>query len=125
MEWITKKYSRVLNGGSDVSLSLSNPGINSGRVVIRFRNDVYLKITKNEFLKCGLQGTRLYFKETSPTEGFKLTSFNKNKSSCLTRISEELLPISDTKIELGDYKLQYDPNLKMYYIDGLNKIKYE
>ena len=124
MEWIVKQHARVLSGGSDVSINLVTADFKPSRVSITFRNNVYLKITKNNFLVCGLQGTRMYFKAAAPAEGFKLSTFNKDKSSCIIRVQERQLPISKNKIEIGDYKLEFDSNLKLYYIDAAHKITY-
>ena len=125
MEWITKKYAKVTSGGSDVTISICKQDIGQSRVSVTFRNNVYAKITKNEYVAIAVSGARLYFREYSPAEGFKLTSYNKARTSCVFRIPESALDLSKTRISTGDYRLQYDPSMKMYYIDGNNRIKYE
>ena len=124
MEWIKKRVARVANNsGSDVTLSVTRYIGRDEHVVIKFRNHSYAKITKTNSMVLGISGTRLYFREALTTEGFTLTSFNKIKSTAHFKVSMSQLKLSSTKIELGDYNLQYDTSQKLYYIDVTNKLK--
>ena len=123
MKWSTIQYARTNRSGIDIVLSSEHPGIGPGRVRFAFKNNAHLKITKNEHVVLANEGTRIYFKEGDPTEGFKVTSFNKTKTNCSIRICDEVVKAIGTRIPFGDYRLQYDTVLKLYYIDGLNRVK--
>ena len=86
---------------------------------------LFAKLTKNEHVVIAISGTRVYFKEASPAEGFKLTCFNKSRSNCNFRVSTDIVPLSEKGVELGDYRLMFDPMVKLYYIDIAKKIRYE
>lgn len=120
-KWLGKAYNKTATGfGADVSVSqhLYKKG-KDPRTVITFRNSCYAKVTKNMHLVFLPVGTRLYMREASPTEGFKLTSFSKDNSSCHTYTLSKVLPVE--VIEVGNYDLEYDKECGYYYIDIAHK----
>lgn len=125
MNWITKTIKKVAGHGSDISITMTEGNLGKQRITFILRNNCYAKLTKNEHVVIAISGTRVYFKEASPAEGFKLTCFNKSRSNCNFRVSTDIVPLSEKGVELGDYRLMFDPMVKLYYIDIAKKIKYE
>ena len=88
--------------------------------VISFRNRSHAKITQKEHMVFAVLGTKLYFKEASVREGYKLTTFNKDKSSCHIKIDSRVVKITD--LEAGEYMLEWDKHVECYYVDINNKL---
>jgi len=123
--WVFKKLGKGSSAPDcDVYIFRSGVGSKEGsRIGIKFKKYSYNKITKNEYLVCAPVGTRLYFREGDSLNSFKLCNFRKDKSAGEIKMLERIMPITEYGIELGSYKLQFDRENNLYFIDVMNKIK--
>lgn len=111
LTFITKTTNR--NSKQDISLSLI--GKKKLSTSITFRNNVQRSITKTGYLVVAISGERLYFRESEPECGYKVSN-SDSKSSVHTSITNEGL--NDFSLtHAGDYPLQFDRELKLFYID--------
>lgn len=116
LTWITKR-SGV--GESDVTISIvksshSNNGVCS---TFRFRNNSYLRITKNDFIEFAVTDSRIYFRESNNKDGFKLTSKSNHDKNA------SLKTVVDLSQYIGDYDLMWDKELQLNYIKLKEEIK--
>lgn len=89
--------------------------------VVKFFNEVY-KLIDNERkgrICLAVDGTRLYFK--SDDKGWKITQKTKDERNAKLMIDGRKLPIE--KLEKGNYQLEWDKDLSLYFIDILNKLE--
>lgn len=116
LTWITKR-SGV--GERDVTISIvksshSNNGVCSA---FRFRNNSYLRITKNDFIEFAVTDSRIYFRESNNKDGFKLTSKSNNDKNA------SLKTVVDLSQYIGDYDLMWDKELQLNYIKLKEEVK--
>lgn len=90
------------------------------QVNIAFYEEVYKLVTKTKFMAFGTdeERARIYFKEEIPGRGYKLSNFRSNETTATLKVPFKKLPIGE-EIQ-GDYHLNYDNELELYYVD-LNK----
>lgn len=110
LKFITKsKYTTF----EDVSLTLVGKEKNATSII--FRNNIDRNISKTGYVTVAICGERLYFKEEESCIGYKIANSN-SKSSKFTKIRNEELN-EFTLNHSGDYRMQYDKELNLYYID--------
>lgn len=124
LNWIKKTKIRVATKGyADVTINVSHDnGKNKDVTCITFRNNSHLKITKNEHIVIAIDGTRLYFKQDNPEDGYKLSCFSKERSTCHVKIDSKFVPVTKG-VETGSYYLQWDKYLGCHFIDVRNKVR--
>lgn len=113
--WVTKANSGSFSK-TDVSITLNKNGDNKEQYAFRFRNNSFLRFTKNDFMEFAVTGTRIYFRESNEKHGFKLGSPSqdgKNKS---------VKTVVNLDKFIGDYELLWDSLNKLNYIDVAKKI---
>ena len=123
LKWETKSKIRGYEEG-EVFIRKVNDDRSS--TAITFKQNSHLRITRTQHIVFAIDGTKLYFREASEFEGFKLCSgCSKNKpkkaTSFTIKVHPTMLPLS--KIEAGAYNLELDKYLGLYYIDVQNKLK--
>ncbi len=126
LNWLGKmrSHSRSDSKDCDVVLSVSkeaNAYKEGECTIIAFKNRSYAKITQKEHMVIAVLGTRLYFKEASRAEGYKLSTFNKDRTACHMKVNPQVLKLTD--VEIGRYTLEWDKNVGCYYIDVANKLE--
>ena len=108
--WIGKENSnRCAN--TDVSISMNKHGENKMQTHFRFRNNCFLRFTKNNYVEFAVTGARIYFRESNPKSGYRLTSKSKNGKACSFKTGKDLSK------NIGDYELLWDEKEKLNYID--------
>lgn len=112
LNFITKKrpYNRYRE---DINLK---PFENTNRkgISIVFKNKAKERITKSGYLSIAVTDDRLYFSEMTKDIGYKAS--NNGEYTFRTNIIDDKL-YSWAKDHEGSYVLEYDENLKYYYID--------
>ena len=116
--WVTKSNSHATSQ-RDVSITLNKNGANKIQTAFRFRNNSFLRFTKNEYVVFATTDTRIYFKEGTSKTGFKLTCKSVDGKSAMFKTAEDL------KKFIGDYDLLWDSKEKLNYIDLTKKIEEE
>ena len=108
--WIGKENS---NRGisTDVSISMNKNGKNKMQAHFRFRNNCFLRFTKNNYVEFAVTGARIYFRESNQKNGYRLTCKSKDGKACSFKTGKDLSKI------VGDYELLWDCNEKLNYID--------
>ena len=108
--WIGKENS---NRGisTDVSISMNKNGKNKMQTHFRFRNNCFLRFTKNNYVEFAVTGARIYFRESNQKNGYRLTCKSKDGKACSFKTGKDLSKI------VGDYELLWDGNEKLNYID--------
>lgn len=114
--WIKKTTNRNLSN-PDVSITINKNGKNRDQHCLRFRNNCFLRFSKNDFVEFAATGTRIYFRESNPKDGYKLTSHSNGCCGFKT--------IYNLSKFLGDYELLWDSETKLNYIDLSKKIAYK
>lgn len=108
--FITKKKNVSF---ADVSISLVGKKELATSIILR--NGADRSISKTGFLSVAMYEDRLYFREETPESGYKISEHN---SKTTRQVSIKDNALNDfTLIHAGDYKLQYDKELKLFYID--------
>lgn len=117
----TKGNINKANSGNDVRLTLSRRP-NMEQILLTFRNETGEMVApETGNIGVGLKGTRLYFKEFPKNVGYAVGSNTHNK--CNNRYCK--ITVKDKRDALrkfvekneGDYKLEYDNEAKMFYIE--------
>lgn len=117
MDWVTKGKASGNQLRGDVVLSLVNDDKKSPN--IRFVKESWKKITKNDYFTFAIDGSRLYFKQEEPRYGFKLSG-KENSLSKGTKLLPNKLKLTD--LECGEYRLEWDRDLRLNYIDFKHKL---
>lgn len=100
---------------SNADISISLVGKKDAAVCIIFRNGTDRDISKTGYVTVAVSGERLYFKGETDEVGFKM-SHKSSESTCKTIIrNDELIDFALT--HSGDYRLKYDREMKLYYVD--------
>ena len=115
ISWVTKSK---CNGksGRDILVSVHRSN-NKAQGNITFRNKQFDKF-KSGYVMFGLSGTRLYIVEADSKDGYKLcdsVSYNKN-----CKVANETFA-DWCKNHRGEYALEYDSDLSMYYVETADK----
>lgn len=121
MEWLEKKqYKCSKDSKGEVFISLITKNSHPS-VAIRFAKNSWLKITKNDHVIIGVENGRLYFNQGEDYQGWKLST--SGKSTKIFKVYQEVLPIGP--VETGEYNLEFDSRVGLYYIDVRNKLNKE
>ena len=99
--------------GEDISISLV--GKKETAVNVIFRNNTDRTISKTGYVAFAIDGDLLYFKEETEELGYKMSrndTVNKTTQIRNTEIIDYAITHS------GDYKLLYDRELKLFYINA-------
>ena len=115
--WVTKSNSAGVR--ADVSITKCKNGENKPQYTMTFRNNSYLRFSKNDFIEFAVTGTRVYFRQSNERDGFKLgtaTKDNKSKRFKTSLVMDKFI---------GDYELLWDSQAKLNYIDINRKMTYE
>lgn len=83
-------------------------------VGIVFRNNIFKRITKTNYVMFGLEGDRLYFLESNEYTGYKLSDLTYNKRRIQVSASDF---VKVAKAFFGDHDLKCDSQKNMYYIE--------
>lgn len=108
--FITKK-----NNTSKADVSISLYGKKKMATSIILRNNVDRSISKTSFLVVAVSGDRLYFREATEEEGYKISCTSSKTSKTTSIVDDALNEFALT--HAGDYPLQYDKTLKLFYVD--------
>lgn len=117
MEWINKSKTRNGNFKGQVVIKLTR---DEKAFSIRFMKSSYKKITNNNYIVCGLEQSRLYFKQEDPRLGYKLSQNDQDDTARFFKILVK--NINFNKIDCGEYNLEYDADLRLWYIDTKHKL---
>lgn len=126
MEWVVRKKTNTQSHKGNVYIysceyQSKRDYKNNIHSVVTFINKSWKKVSRTCFLQFGIQGTRLYFREANAKVGYKL-SLSANGENATIKVVSSVLPLNKN-IEEGDYWLEYDNQLGLYYIDVKNKIE--
>ncbi len=105
---------------ADVTLAIvgSTENKEGERVSVIIRAGLASLISKTEYMVCGFDKERLYFKETERLDGYHLVRKNNSDTSYLTfKGSNEFM--NWVKAHRGDYDLKHDEQLDLYYIERI------
>lgn len=116
MEWIVKKHVRTratMIKNDIVVRTIGQHGIK--KTTISFYNNSHLKISQSLYIVCALSGNRLYFKQESMQNGYKLSASGNN-------VKRFVMPQAGEQFGVGDYNLEFDVKMGLYYIDSYHKL---
>lgn len=114
--WMTKsKGAANRESASDITISSAKTKNDRKQTNLTFRNNCFLKIAAGDYIVLAVTKTRVYFKEATAKDGFKLS---KKYESASSRYVRTVLDLSEY---VGDYSLSYDGRLKAHYIDVTEK----
>ena len=113
--WVGKENTNRGNK-ADVTISMNKNGANKIQTHLRFRNNCFLRFTKNNYVVFAVTGARMYFKESNQKQGYQLTCKSKDGKSCSFKTGNDL------SNHIGDYELLWDSNAKLNYIDFNKKL---
>lgn len=115
--WIEKTNIKNSQVKTDVSITTNLKGKGKDRYTnFIFRNNSFLRFSKNNKVVFAIVNDRIYFKEGNEKTGFSLTNPNKLGTTRSFKCSGEQTNF------IGDYDLLWDSKEKLNYID-LNKKK--
>lgn len=114
-KWI-EKQTKCQSAKTDVSVTINSKGKNGRYTNFIFRNNSFLRFSKNNKVVFAIVNDRIYFKEGNEKTGFSLTNPNKDGTTRSFKCDGEQTNF------LGDYDLLWDSKEKLNYID-LNKKK--
>lgn len=122
IEWVKKGKMGGCNYAPDKDVFVSAPrrGNQDGKKGKRnasfsFRNGSERRITATGFANAGIEGGRIYFREATEDDGYKLID-NTGKANTFTlRVSDERMERICGKCR-GGYNLEYDRIEGLYYI---------
>ena len=122
MKWVEKNHCCTKNVfDSELIITKSSTGTKNHtmKVVFRFMKNSFWKICREQmYILVAKEGTRYYFKESTPNRGWKLSGYSD--TSKLFRVDEELLPFDDK--DLGEYNLEYDSEVGLHFIDTKRRL---
>ena len=112
-----RAYRRV-EEGADVLLTIVKNG-NTQDIAVHLTLESWKKIGKPEYITAGADiqkdHMRLYFKETSPEEGFKLLDSGGGKKVRIPR-----LPVDRVRQLCGQRNLRWSEKYGLYYVEVEN-----
>lgn len=97
-------------------------GGSNRKLAIAFRNGSADKVTKTGYIALGYdeESNTLNFIETSTENGFKI---NKSKSGTTGTVRTSIQALADWgAMNQGEYDLEFESDMDMYYIKGKNNI---
>ena len=77
LNFITKRKCR--NGDFDITVKTLKT-----RILIVFRDGTHKKITKTEYMVLAVSDNRMYFKEETPVNGYKMCDYSKGLHRVIT-----------------------------------------
>lgn len=110
LKFITKKK---CTSKADISISLVGKKELATSIILR--NNADRSISTTDYLTVAISGERLYFKGTTAELGYKMSSHSSKLTKMVSIKDEELNEFALT--HSGDYKLQFDRDIKLFYID--------
>lgn len=113
--WVTKTNSASFSK-TDVSITVNKNGNNRDQYAFRFRNNSFLRFTKNDFMEFAVTGSRIYFRESNEKNGFKLSSPSQDGRN------KSIKTVINLDKFIGDYELLWDSLNRLNYIDISKKI---
>lgn len=124
LNWVESRGSCV-RSDSDVSVTVNIQDKKRDRnyIAFTFRNGTAQILSNTNYVQICAHKNRIFFRESSMKEGYKLTFNVKNSERSNTEASQlnRYLKVSintDTyKAFEGDYDLKYDDFLELYYIE--------
>ncbi len=120
--WFTKSSTRS-NPLADVCIRVNKNGGGRYTVVFQFDEATAKKLTSNsEYLIFAYdeENMRVYFKEATAIDGFKVGKTNPNSPS--RRMGATVINFEMWMKFIGDYSLLYDKTEKLSYIDLTKRI---
>lgn len=125
IDWVANAHSNPGHYNSDKDISVRRIHTNgkksgNGGYQFTFRNNVGSKF--GQYLQTGLLGSRIYFKNSAMSDGFKVSTQERSNN----RIHGYMRVPRKDKTEVyddfvGDYDLLYDPVVELYYIQKEDK----
>ena len=118
IDWFSKKRNNNRGKTADITISKIKGNNNTERVNFIFRNKCEEKLTKTGYLQFGTIGKRIYFKEATREEGFKVTHSTKDgPNKYIKSLDVSLFDF------IGDYELLKDETMYigMYYIEKIEE----
>lgn len=102
----------------DVVLAISKEDRSVGkrRSWLKFCHNAYKKF--NEYALVGVLNNRIYFKDSDKINGYKFVNLPGTKYRAITICNAEFSSIIAKNI--GGYKLNYDKEKELYYIELIN-----
>lgn len=115
MEWVVKEKNYT-KAQFDSEVMISNTVAGGKKIIcFRFRKNSFYKIIKNsDFVMVGREGNKIYFKETTGDQGFKMREIAENQRYLRIPSSKKFFITDD---EIGEYNLKFDAELKLCYIN--------
>ena len=122
LNWIGKSRVRS-QSAHDVTFSFAK---NNGttRVVIRFSaSTVNIKFRGANYLVFAISGNRVYFKESDPAHGYKLSNHggNENVSRTMAVLNADLEQFVHKNPHIMGTNLKYDATQSLYYVDASDR----
>lgn len=119
MDWIVKNHSKTTTS-FDPQVVVSKANVNSKpNVCFRFRKNCHERIVgSNPYVIIAREGTRIYFKESSPRYGWKLS--HSASKTYFFKLHEKQFPFNEN--DYGEYNLEYDSKVGLYYIDTEHRL---
>lgn len=127
--WVSKAkrgWSRYDNGRKDIYISLnkhkSKPRVKDGKVVdyvtlnMSFRDGIEKTITKSGYIMFGVCKNRLYFKEASITEGYRVTPKGGTTAGMSMHIGSDAEKVF-APFAKHEFHLKYDDFQELYYVE--------
>lgn len=112
INWVSKskQYTR---GDADVQVGVTTyKGKRLGSIIIR--NNLYKKFD-SDYVMFGIDGSRLYFKSCTKSEGYKMSETVSNYNRYIKASDATFSDWCST--HRGEYSLQYDIELGLNYIE--------
>lgn len=113
--WVTKGKARFTQN-FDLSITLNKASINKGaRACIHLHNYASQRVSTSGYVVFGIDGDRLYIKDSDSLLGFKLTTQTDGRNA--------ILQVSDKNFtewcrnHIGGYMLHQDGETGLYYCD--------
>lgn len=122
IKFYVKERKSEISTGDDVTITLSRRTDKKDFILFTFRNEVEELIApETKHFGVGVYGTRLYFKEYPKRVGYIMAKNSRNKTSN----HYGKIPIESNENPLrsliekgeGSYKLLYDKDAKLFYIE--------
>ena len=104
LEWNTKNKSCYRYHKGDVVITQVNDSNHS--TSIRFLNNSWKRITKNQHIVFAIKDSKLYFKQEEPRYGYKLSGNSEDSISRFIKVIPDVLKVTD--LEIGSYNLEWD-----------------
>ncbi|WP_290776105.1 hypothetical protein [Anaerofustis sp.] len=114
MKKLKWQYKQISKTGEDCSINLCKARERE-YVSIILRNGFADLIAPNGYAVCAVDGDRLYFKSENEKVGYKVVDKGANKSKSIQMSNPVINKFA--KYHSGDFKIYFDVNNKIYFID--------